>query len=130
MTAARIDLRMYAAEEWPMLNHKGRLRELAKKLTNWTARRVRAVYNAEQGVSLRAEESADIEALVEEENRNEFQALEARLARLEAALFAQDEEFHREQMGAFRSAADGRRGRDVSDASSRSETAPTEQGER
>jgi hypothetical protein len=113
VTAARIELRMYAAEEWPMLNHKGRLRELARKLPEWTARRVRAVYNAEQGVSLRAGERADIEALIEEENRDAFQTLQARIARLEAALFSQDEEFHQPQMAAFRGAADGRRREDV-----------------
>lgn len=113
MTAAQTDLRLYAAERWPTLNHKGRLRELARELANWTARRVRAVYNAEQGVSLRAGERADIEALVEEENRDAFEDLQARIARLEAALFAQDEEFHREQVAAFRAAADGGRGEDV-----------------
>lgn len=116
MTAAQTDLRLYAAERWPTLNHKGRLRELARELANWTARRVRAVYNAEQGVSLRAGERADIEALIEEENRDAFEALQARIARLEAALFAQDEEFHREQVAAFRAAADGRRRNDVVDA--------------
>lgn len=113
--AAQIDLRMFAAEEWPLVNHKGRLRNLARLLPKWTERRVRAVYNAEQGVSLRAEERADIEALIQEENRNEFQALEARLARLEAALFHTDAEFHHEQLAAIRAAADGRRGGNVTD---------------
>lgn len=113
VTAAQIDLRMYAAGEWPLLNHKGRLRALAKLLPDWSERRVRAVYNAESGVSLRAEEHADIQALIEEENRNEFQDLQARIARLEAALFAQDEEFHQPQVAAFREAADGGRGGNV-----------------
>jgi hypothetical protein len=114
---AALSLRNYAAGEWPLLNHKGRLRALSKLLPHWSERRVRAVYNAEQGVALRAAEQADIDALAEEENRNEFQALEARLARLEAALFASDEEFHQPQVDAFRAAVDGRRGRDVPDAS-------------
>ncbi len=113
--AAQIDLRLFAAEEWPLINHKGRLRNLAKLLPNWSERRVRAVYNAESGVSLRAEEQADINALIEEENRNEFQALENRLARLEAALFHTDEAFHHEQVAAFRASADGRRGSNVTD---------------
>ena len=101
------------------MNHKGRLRELAKELANWTERRVRAVYNAEEGVSLRAEEATDIEALnrkTEEANRNEFAILQSRVARLEAALLRQDEEFHSEQMAAFSAAVDGRRREDVTDA--------------
>lgn len=114
MTAAA-NLRTFAAGEWPHLNHKGRLRELAKQLP-WTNRRVRAVYNAESGVSLRAEEASDIEALnrkIEEANRNEFQDLQARIARLEAALFAQDEEFHQPQVAGLRSATLVGRGNDV-----------------
>jgi hypothetical protein len=107
---------MYAAGRWPTMNHKGRLRELAKELTRWTERRVRAVYNAEDGVSLRAEEATDIEALnrkIEEANRNEFQDLQDRIARLEAALFAQDEEFHSEQVAGYRQGLHGGRGTDV-----------------
>ena len=92
--AAQVNLRLFAASEWPLINHKGRLRNLAKRLPNWTDRRVRSVYNAESGVSLRADEQDDINALIEGKNRNEFQDLQARLARLEAALLQADEEFH------------------------------------
>ena len=113
---AALSLRSFAAGEWPLLNHKGRLRALCKELSHWSARRVRAVYNSEQGVALRASEQADIDALAEEENRNEFQALAARLARLEAALGQIDPDFHQPQMAAFRSAVDGRRGSDEPDA--------------
>ena len=73
-----------------------------------TERRVRAVYNAEEGVSLRADEASDIEALnrkIEEANRNDFQALQARVAALEAALLQSDAEFHSEQMAGLRQAA-------------------------
>lgn len=113
VTAARTDLRMYAADEWPMLNHKGRLRELGKLLTNWTARRVRAVYNSEQGVSLRAEEQADITALTDKENQDDFMALQARVSRLEAALAAVDEAFFDPQVAAYRQALHGGRREDV-----------------
>lgn len=115
--AAQTSLRLFAADEWPLINHKGRLRNLARLLPQWTERRVRAVYNAEEGVSLRAEEFADIQALIEEENRNEFQTLEARLASMEARLERIDAEFHQPQMAALRSSFDGRRGPDVSLAS-------------
>ncbi len=112
---AAADLRMFAAEEWPLLNHKGRLRALAKLLPQWTERRIRAVYNAEQGVALRAAEQADIDALAQEENRNEFQALEARLAQMEARLNVIDPDFHHVQVAAFGASVDGRRGSNVTD---------------
>jgi hypothetical protein len=114
---AATTLRDYAAREWPRLNHKARLAKLARLLP-WSGRRVRAIYNGETGVSLRAEEQADLDALtrVEEANRHDYQALQARIARLEAALFAQDEEFHREQMAALRGSIDGGRGSHVARA--------------
>ena len=115
MTTAQIRLRSYAADRWPTMNHKGRLRQLARELANWTERRVRAVYNAEEGVSLRADEASDIEALnrkIEEANRNDFQALQARVAALEAALLQGDAEFHSEQMPGLRQAAHVGRGAD------------------
>lgn len=109
---AHDQLRDFAASKWPRLNHKGRLAQLCRKLP-WSDRRVRAVYNAEAGVSLRADEKAAIDALVtaqqDEANRNDFQALQARIARLEAALFTQDQEFHQPQVVALRAASDGRR---------------------
>jgi hypothetical protein len=110
--AAQGSLRDYAAREWPRFNHKGRLRELCRALPSWTDRRVRAVYNAERGVSLRADEHADIERLtaIEEANRDTFQALQARIARLEAALFQTDAEFHQPTLAALREVADDGRG--------------------
>lgn len=124
--AAQTDLRLFAADMWPRLNHKGRIRELCKLLAEWewSDRRVRSVYNAEAGVSLRANEAAAIDALLqaeaeaerqrheEEAVRDDIQALQARIARLEAALLAQDEEFHGPQMAGYRQGVDGRRGSD------------------
>jgi hypothetical protein len=48
----------------------------------------------------------------EEANRNDFQALQARVAALEAALLASDEDFHQPQMAGLRRAAFGGRGSD------------------
>lgn len=118
---AALSLRNYAANEWPLLNHKGRLRALCKELSHWSGRRVRAVYNAEQGVALRASEQADIDALIEEENRNEFQNLEARLAAMEARLNVIDAEFHQPQLAAFGASVVGRRERDVTDTTNAGE---------
>lgn len=109
-------MRDFAAREWPRLNHKGRLRELCRVFPTWSDRRVRAVYNAEQGVSLRADEQADIDqrtATIEEANRDDFQALQARVARLEAALNQTDAEFHQPTLAALREVADVGRGGNV-----------------
>lgn len=105
-------MRDYAAFRWPTMNHKGRISRLAGVL-GFGHRRTRSLYQNEPGVSLRADEMAAIAALreqkIEEANRHDFQDLQARIARLEAALFAQDEEFHREQVDALRQAVGGGR---------------------
>lgn len=109
---AQLLLRDYAGHQWPTLNHKGRMARLAGHL-RMGHRRVRALYQNEFGVRVRADEMAAIQSLqqreIEEANRNDFQALQARIARLEAALFQSDEEFHHEQMAALRTTAHGRR---------------------
>ena len=112
-TAQALLLRDYAGTRWPTLNHKGRMSRLAGVL-GFGHRRVRSLYQNEPGVSIRADEMERIAALkrrtTDEANRDDFQALQARVAALEAALFAADEEFHREQMAGLRQAVDGRRG--------------------
>lgn len=84
-------MRDYAAVRWPSLNHKGRMSRLAG-LLGLGHRRVRSLYCAEVGASVRADEFAAVAALrqrqIEEANRNDYQALQARIARLESALFA------------------------------------------
>jgi hypothetical protein len=121
---AQLMMRDYAGTRWPSLNHKGRMSRLASVL-GFGHRRVRSIYQNEPGLSLRADEMAAIAALqerkIEEANRHAFQDLQARIARLEAALFAQDEEFHHEQMDALRSAATGRRRDDVASTTQQSE---------
>lgn len=120
--SAQTMMREYAAFRWPTVNHKGRVAKLARQL-GFNHRRVRAIYQNETGVSLRADEMAAIAALqkVEEANRNDFQALQARIARLEAALFQSDAEFHFEQVAALRASVDGRRGDDEPSAVGRTE---------
>jgi hypothetical protein len=112
---AQLMMRDYAGTRWPTLNHKGRMSRLASVL-GFGHRRVRSIYQNEPGLSLRADEMAAIAALqeqkIEEANRHAFQDLQARIARLEAALFAQDEEFHHDQMAALRGAAGVGRGED------------------
>lgn len=107
-TAATASLRTYAAHEWPQLNHKGRLAKLCRHLTTWSNRRVRAVYNGERGVALRADEQSDIDQLTQEA-RNEYVDLQTRIARLEALLLHQDEDFHSPSMAALRQGFGGGR---------------------
>ncbi len=89
--SVQVMMRDYAAVRWPTLNHKGRMARLAGVL-GFGHRRVKSLYCAELGTAVRAEEYAAIAALrttkIEEANRNDFQALQARIARLEAALLA------------------------------------------
>lgn len=117
---AQAMLREYAAFRWPLMNHKGRMSRLADKL-GFTHRRVRSLYRNEPGTALRADEMQRIEALrndkAEEANRNDFQALQDRVARLEAALLASDQEFHFEQMAGLSQGAHVGRRSDVANPS-------------
>ena len=119
---AQTMMRDYAGTRWPSLNHKGRMSRLAGVL-GFGHRRVRSIYQNEPGLSLRADEMAAIAALreqkIEEANRNAFADLQGRIARLEAALFAQDEEFHQHQMAALRGATGVGRGNDVTSPAER-----------
>lgn len=139
VAAAQSSLRDYAASEWPRLNHKGRLAKLCRLLPTWTDRRVRAVYNAEQGVSLRADEQEAVQRLTATEeatnalrqSQAEYRDLEARIARIEALFQHGDEEFGRPQVDAYRAAALGQgqgfQGRGEGNGPAR--FAPTEQRE-
>lgn len=116
---ASMTMREYAGRRWPTMNHKGRMNRLASIL-GLGHRRVRSIYQNEAGVRLRADEMAAIQALrvrkIEEANRDDFAALQDRVARLEAALLAADQEFHQPQMAGLREAINGGRGGNVPDA--------------
>jgi len=81
-STAQFALREYAGNRWPTLNHKGRIARLAGHL-GFGHRRLRSLYQNEPGVRLRADEMAAIEGLqhtkLDEANRNDFQALQARI---------------------------------------------------
>lgn len=99
--AAQTMMRDYAAIEWPRLNHKGRMAKLAKAL-GFGHRRVRALYQNEEGVSVRADEMAVIEALAEA--RHEYRDLAQLAASLQALLFGPEADFYRPQVDAIRAA--------------------------
>lgn len=113
MSDVAFALRDFAGREWPALNHKGRMVQLARRL-GLGHRRVRSIYQNEPGVALRADEAAAIAALRQEQRQtdDEYQALEARLARLEAYLRLQDETFHSSQVEGIRAGIDQGLGRD------------------
>lgn len=113
-STAQTMMREYAAVRWPTMNHKGRIARLAGVL-GFGHRRTRSLYQNEMGVSLRADELAAIAALRrgDEDNRNDFQDLQSRVARLEAALAAVDQDFFDPQVAGYRQALHGGRGTDV-----------------
>lgn len=112
------DLRVYARQRWPLANDKYRKARLAN-LLQVSARRIKSLWEGEQSAVIRQSEAEAVRRLlgqkqVEEANRDDFQALQARIARLEAALFSGDEEFHHPQMAALRAASERGRGGNVS----------------
>lgn len=110
MSDVAFALREYAGLTWPTMNHKGRMAQLARRL-GLGHRRIRAIYQNEPGVALRADEAAAIAALRQEQRaaEHDYADLESRLARLEAFLTQRDEDFHRLQVDALRAAANDRR---------------------
>lgn len=102
------DLRVYARRRWPLENDKYRKHRLAS-LLGFSARRIKSLWEAEQTAVIRQHEAEAVRKLlgqqeIAEANRNDIQALQDRIARLEAAITAQDEEFGRAQMAGYREA--------------------------
>lgn len=107
------DLRVYARQRWPLANDKYRKARLAT-LLQVSSRRIKSLWEGEQTAVIRQHEAEAVRRLIgqrqiEEANRDDIAALQDRIARLEAALFANDPDFHQPQMGALRAAARGGR---------------------
>lgn len=82
------DLRIYAGQRWPTMNHKWRKARLAS-LLGMNERRVKSIYEAEQTARLRVDEEARIKALIgakEDASAAADRALAERVAELEAQL--------------------------------------------
>lgn len=80
------DLRIYAGQRWPTMNHKWRKARLAS-LLGMNERRVKSIYEAEQTARLRSDEEARIKALIGQKERADAVAdiaLAKRIADLEA----------------------------------------------
>lgn len=110
------DLRVYARRRWPLENDKYRKHRLAD-LLGVTERRIKSLWEAEDTAVVRQHEAEAVRKLVghqeiAEANRNDIQALQARISRLEAALLAQDAEFHSAQVAGFRQSVGFGRGED------------------
>ena len=84
-TAVATDLRIYAGQRWPTMNHKWRKARLAS-LLGMNERRVKSIYEAEQTARLRSDEEARIKALLGQKERADAVAdiaLAKRIADLE-----------------------------------------------
>lgn len=116
-------LREEARFRWPSLQyHQDRIWSLREWL-KWSHRRVRSIYNAEDGVSLRGEEALRIEQIrTSQEQRKQaaqeatdavrrsqenYRALEARLSALEALYASIDPELIGEHVAGARAFARG-----------------------
>jgi hypothetical protein len=84
-TAVATDLRIYAGQRWPTMNHKWRKARLAS-LLGMNERRVKSIYEAEQTARLRVDEEARIKALIGQREKADAadEALAKRIADLEA----------------------------------------------
>lgn len=83
--ALATDLRVFAGQKWPTMNHKWRKARLAS-LLGMNERRVKSIYESEQSARLRADEEAAIKALIgkKEEADAADIALAQRITELEA----------------------------------------------
>lgn len=107
------DLKIYARRRWPLTTDEWRWTRLAN-LIGVKPRRMKSLYQGEPSAVVRQTEAEALAALIrnreiEEANRSDFQALQNRIARLEAAFFPQDEEFYQPALAALRASVDGRR---------------------
>lgn len=117
---AAMILREEAKFRWPSLDyHQDRIRRLKDWLA-WSHRRVRSIYNSEDGVVLRGHETLrlqEIEAAQKarkQENadavrasQESYRALETRIAAIEAFFASGDEEHGSEYVAGFRAFALG-----------------------
>lgn len=114
-------MRVYSRQRWPLANDKYRKSRLGT-LLDMTQRRIKSFWEGEETAVPRPAEISRVETLTgikiiaaaaDQENRDDFMALQARVARLEAALAVVDEAFFDPQMAAYRQAVHGGRGEDV-----------------
>ena len=115
--ALAADLKVFARQKWPLSTDEWRMSRLAHMIGVGT-RRMKSLYQGEATAVLRQHEAEAIGKLlkqrqIEGANRDDFQALQARIARLEAALFQSDEEFHHDQMAGLRQVANAGRSPNV-----------------
>jgi hypothetical protein len=94
--ALATDLRVFAGQKWPTMNHKWRKARLAS-LLGMTERRVKSIYEAEETARLRADEEARIKALIGQKEEAD-EALSHRIAELEAQVAFLVEALARDEM--------------------------------
>jgi hypothetical protein len=114
--ALAADLKVFARRKWPLSTDEWRMSRLAHMIGVGT-RRMKSLYQGEATAVLRQHEAEAINRLlkqrqIEEGTRDDIAALQDRIARLEAALLPQDEDFNSVQMEGYRQSVAIGRGKD------------------
>lgn len=115
--ALAADLKVFARQKWPLSTDEWRMSRLAHMIGVGT-RRMKSLYQGEATAVLRHHEAEAINRLlkqrqIEEGTRDDIAALQDRIARLEAALLPQDEDFNSVQMEGYRQSVAIGRGNDA-----------------
>lgn len=112
--ALAADLKIFARQKWPLSTDEWRMTRLANMI-GVGVRRMKSLYQGEPTAVLRHHEAEAIAKLLkqrkaEEAVRDDIEALQERIARLETALLQTDAEYHSVQLEGYRQGMAGGRG--------------------
>ena len=112
--ALAADLKVFARQKWPLSTDEWRMTRLANMI-GVGVRRMKSLYQGEPTAVLRHHEAEAIAKLLkqrkaEEAVRDDIEALQERIARLETALLQTDAEYHSVQLEGYRQGMVGGRG--------------------
>jgi hypothetical protein len=112
--ALAADLKVFARQKWPLSTDEWRMTRLAN-MVGVGVRRMKSLYQGEPTAVLRHHEAEAIAKLLkqrkaEEAVRDDIEALQERIARLETRLLQTDEEYHSVQLEGYRQGMAGGRG--------------------
>lgn len=112
--ALAADLKVFARTKWPLSTDEWRMTRLANMI-GVGVRRMKSLYQGEPTAVLRHHEAEAIAKLLkqrkaEEAVRDDIEALQERIARLETRLLQTDAEYHSVQLEGYRQGMAGGRG--------------------